>query len=55
MNHSSIPELDAEAVGPYLVEIGTAVLAEEMETVEWALELESSRPIVELEGNTTRW
>ena len=41
VNNSSVPELDAEAAGPYLVEIGTAVLPEEMETVEWALELES--------------
>ena len=41
VNNCTVPELDAEGAGPYLVEIGTAVLAEEMGTVEWALELES--------------
>ena len=55
MNNSRVPELDAEAPGPHILEIGTAVLAEEMETVERALELESKRPIVELEGTTRRW
>lgn len=55
VNNSRVPELDAEAPGPHILEIGTAVLAEEMETVERALELESKRPIVELEGTTRRW
>ena len=37
------PELDAEAPGPHVLEI---------ETVEPALEMESQRPIAELEGRS---
>ena len=54
-----VPELDAEAPGPHVLEMETVVPASEMETAEpasemetseHALELESQRPIAELEG-----
>ena len=57
-----VPELDAEAPGPHILEMETVVVtasemetaepAYEMETSEHALELESQRPIAELEGTS---
>ena len=56
-----VPELDAEAPGPHVLEMETVVPVSEMETAEsafemetlkHALELESQRPIAELEGIT---
>lgn len=49
-----VRELDAEAPGPHILEIGTAVPISEIETVEPALELEAQRLIAELEGSTMR-
>lgn len=63
-NNLRVRELDAEAPGPHIQEIGPAVPAEELETVEStleietierAIELESQRPTAELEGVTMRW
>lgn len=50
-----VRELDAEAPGPHILEIGAAVPISEIETVEPALELEAQRLIAELEGSTMRW
>lgn len=58
-----VPELDAEAPGPHILEIETVVHicevetvepVSEIETLERALELEAQGPIVELEGSTVR-
>ena len=45
-----VPQLDAEAPGPHILEIGTAAHTSEMETLESALEMETLERAVELES-----